>query len=104
MTESYKYLMTNKDLYDNIVRQSDIAHFRERIVELSEKEDEIVKEEEWWIFKCRQCHYKIKVEMPDSHLKDEDGMPIEGYTERLCECSGCSLVYAITPEFIRENL
>lgn len=45
VTTAYKYLMANKEVYDNLLRQSDVAHYRAKLVELSPSEDELLKTE-----------------------------------------------------------
>ena len=53
-TESYKYLMANKDLYDNLTKQSDFSNYRERVAELNDQEDELISVgKEAWVFPCR---------------------------------------------------
>ena len=32
LTEAYKFLMGNKTLYDNLLRQHDLSYFRERLI------------------------------------------------------------------------
>lgn len=35
VTSAYKYLMANKEVYDNLLRQSDVTHYRAKLIELS---------------------------------------------------------------------
>lgn len=41
VTNAYKFIMSNKAIYDNMLRQSDVRHFKERMIIVNCEEDEV---------------------------------------------------------------
>lgn len=41
VTNAYKFIMQNKAIYDNMLRQKDVRHFKERLIVVESEEDEV---------------------------------------------------------------
>lgn len=91
---SYKYLLANKSIYDNLLKQSDPAYFKERLISLDTQE--AVEEMDCEIsgesisFRCRQCKAQVILITVVAVVDDDNGDTCE---EKLVECQCCSLVY-----------
>ena len=81
ITEAYKFLLQNKSLYDNLLRQHDLTYFKERLIlvnQESHEEFDVELASSGISFECRQCRGRVLAEQGS-----------------LAECLSCSLIYLI---------